>query len=142
MSREIKFRWWDRNHKRIIQSDCLLINANGKTITEWVKIGDYDYLLVAGENADLMQFTGLLDKKGKEIYEGDLIKIDGHGRIKPIIQVKWIAEKACFGFEASWVDEKNDNQLELYMYHNFKEEIMTIEIIGNIYENPELLEAR
>lgn len=72
------------------------------------------------ESTPLMQFTGLLDKNGKEIYEGDLTSCLGN---KP---KEVIFHKGCFCHK---VGEKD--------YHIFGEKDW--EIIGNIYENPELI---
>jgi uncharacterized phage protein (TIGR01671 family) len=79
------------------------------------------------ENLDeweIMQYTGLKDKNGKEIYEGDILQREGHN-YKHI--VKWWNESA--GFNLSWVCE--------CMLKGFN-----IEIIGNIHENPELLKVK
>lgn len=66
----------------------------------------------------LMQYTGLKDKNGKEIYEGDIVQL-----AQFIIEVKWVNEFSRF-------TNKDD-------YTGFFPK--NIEVIGNIYENPELL---
>lgn len=79
----------------------------------------------------LMQSTGLKDKKGKEIFEKDILDYNGRKVI-----VKWHGSYASFIYE--FVDELENRVTEwqpLYLsYYHF-------EIIGNIYENPELLEV-
>jgi len=72
--------------------------------------------------ANIMQFTGLYDKNGKEIYEADIVI--GGGCLKPI-QVKW-NQKGRWSFGEQLLDFTERTMLEL-------------EVIGNIYENPELL---
>ena len=82
-------------------------------------------------DVNLMQFTGLKDKNGKEIFEKDIVDYKGRKAI-----VKWHGSYACFIYE--FVDELKNRTTEwkpLYLsYYHF-------EIIGNIYENPELLEV-
>ena len=79
------------------------------------------------------QFTGLLDKNGKEIYEGDLIMANTPYSTEEAKQVFWDKERAGFFLKCRYAayDRKN-----LYKMSAFK-----MEIIGNIYENPELLEV-
>ena len=72
-----------------------------------------------------LQFTGLHDKNGKEIYEGDIVRIDGG--LKWIC--KWSDNHARFYFDTG-----------LHKTYDFSaQESSDFEVIGNIYENPELL---
>ena len=120
--REIKFRAWDR---RDWQQDrhSMVYYANFLAFP-----GDID------SGYDLMQYTGLKDKNGVEIYEGDILVrryapiylVDEEER-NYIGRVYWDVERASFG----WKDE-ND-------YTSFIKPSES-EVIGNIYENAELLE--
>ena len=92
---------------------------------------------VFGENAkidelELMQSTGLKDKNGKEIFEGDIVDYKGRKAV-----VKWHGSYASFIYR--FVDELNERVSEWHplflAYYHF-------EIIGNIYENKELLETK
>ena len=75
----------------------------------------------------IMQYTGMNDKKGKEIYEGDIIKFS----IQGILQANPIVIKNIWDL---YVEINHDDH-----YYQFDEE--SIEVIGNKFENPELLEG-
>ena len=82
----------------------------------------YDHI---GNGLVFMQCTGLKDKNGKLIYEGDIIKTS-----KGVANVEYDNTYAYFGLT---------NFLTVFSFDNFINE--EIEVIGNIYENPELLEV-
>lgn len=91
-----------------------------------------DYITVSPDEIELMQSTGLFDKNGKEIFEGDIVDYKGRE-----VVVKWHGFYASFIYR--FVDELNERVSEwppLFLaYYHF-------EIIGNIYENKELLETK
>lgn len=121
--REIKFRAWFKREKRWLRNDEYKITSDGKASTFGVFPSSIDIIL--------MQFTGLHDKNKKEIYENDRVSgVDinpeyGEYYFKGIIQ--WDDEKCAFSI-------KEENGKTRYM-----NEFITIEVIGNIYENPEPL---
>src|SRR3989304_9140917 len=78
---------------------------------------------------EIMQYTGLKDKNGKEIYEGDILRTNEH-----IDFIVW-NEKKC-GF--SYSNDKSNMSLPQWFEHG---QYSGTEIIGNIYENPELLKG-
>jgi len=123
--REIKFRPWATDDvgfpNRMIYDVAVFPNGRASD-----GHGDSWYGL---KNATLMQFTGLKDKDGKEIYEGDIcrVSIPLHGDREFV--VKWSEEFARFDIAISHSKNK-DEEAHWVPEH---------EVIGNIYENPELL---
>jgi uncharacterized phage protein (TIGR01671 family) len=77
------------------------------------------------------QYTGLKDKNGKEIYEGDIVESFDHGQVRQLYLVKF--NKGCFGASL-------DN-ISFYFLTFDHVCVEQIKIIGNIYENPDLLSA-
>lgn len=120
-----KYRAWDKKIK--IMSEVTLIDYRA----EFVELFNEELYLRDFSKVELMQSTGLKDKNGKEIFEKDILDYNGRKVI-----VKWHGSYACFIYD--FVDELKNRTTEwqpLYLsYYKF-------EIIGNIYENPELLEV-
>ena len=79
---------------------------------------------------------GLKDKNGKEIFEGDILKAEHHGGID-IVKVEW--DKKYAGFEFF---DKDDEPCPLTDYIDIKGFELNVEVIGNIHENPELMEMK
>jgi hypothetical protein len=123
--REIKFRAWD-DGKMIYQSDI-----------HHLSLEDYEVLRLAKffcnvrDDCKLMQYTGLKDKNGKEIYEGDILK-DG-AVVKWFDALTWDSGGSLHsGFYCSeWLEGDSD----LCYHDSFND----VEVIGNIYQNPELV---
>lgn len=76
------------------------------------------------------QYMGLKDKNGKEIYEGDIVKVFTKG--------KWRIGKVIYEHSVFTIDVTNNKELE-YGRTSIIEKL--VEVIGNIYENPELIEV-
>lgn len=110
--REIKFRVWDVERKSWMNEQDVYneVQEQGRWNPE------------RGQFYKLMQFTGLRDKNGKEIYEGDILQYTDNFN-RPITGV---VQYLGNGF---WIEEKDETH---YMPNDR-------EVIGNIYENPELI---
>lgn len=115
--RPIKFRAWDIE-KKIMYKEPYLHGPDG-TIS-YVSVGER--LPKSDMQVFLMQFTGLLDKNGKEIYEKDIIKTRWKDSKDKKIYIKEVPEMSASYFH--WFSELED---------------MEIEVIGNIHENSDLL---
>jgi len=126
--REIKFRAWDKNIETMVDPAFLQLDGNGLTAGFYENCDPEESAWETDpeilKNIILMQYTGLHDKNGKEIYEGDIIAGEVH-----TWQVKWDDEDA--GFYLSGIDGKFADWIGYA--HQF-------EVIGNIYESKELLD--
>lgn len=137
----IKFRFWSGT-KMFYDIENVLECLKQQTYHNEGFKPPHGFDHVGEENSKFMQFTGLKDKNGKEIYEGDVLKIQqqvgGSGEFpydgkkqERIVVVFWS------NFRASWsckFSELANNDLFRYVQNGGK-----CEVIGNIYENPELL---
>lgn len=121
MNREIKFRVWDKDLKRIrylnTEHDFIRFDSLGQGYYENMQTGLGEWF------SDLMQYTGLKDKNGREIYEGDicLVTILPENYKEKMVTV-WCNDRNGFRFQDEDGEVWNVNDTE-------------IEVIGNIYES-------
>lgn len=144
MSRDIKFRIYDTDEKEMFyQEDIDYIDFFTGIVFIREEDG-YDYLIDSRSDGKLMQYTGLKDKNGKEIYEGDILRCKCLKKCKldscaeKVIQYKnslieWWESGCNLGYRLR--DSKGKTMMIKPTHLN----TMEVEVIGNIYENPELL---
>lgn len=146
--REIKFRAWLKEKK--IMGEVLGIDILHKEI--FFSNEDVDcYEHVDFKNIELMQYTGLYDKNGEDIYEGDVVKLVHTGieisadRLEDLKRFVGIIkyENGIFKIvrteksliESKYFEMEQKKVSEIFIYSK----LYDLEVIGNIYENPELL---
>lgn len=136
--RQLKFRAWNTSAKQW-QTDYSALDCNGNFL---VKMSENSFDQSDGVKLIFQQYTGLKDKNGVEIYEGDVIAYTSHtktlGDVYHRRVVEWHDEVARFSMHKIG---KHTSDPKANEYSLFKaEKMQKLEIIGNIYENPELLE--
>ena len=125
-----RYRAWMKSLKWMCDVTNISFDSKFVDICQQGDTERYTEMSVEFDEITLMQSTGLFDRNGKEIFEGDIL--DYRGRKALVI---WHGSYASFIYR--FVDELQNRNTEwkpLYLAY------MKCEIIGNIYENPELLE--
>lgn len=128
--REIKFRCWDKENKEMLEVQELdyADSYDGQPMVRTTMYNDY----FDTEDMILMQYVGLKDKNGTEIYEGDVVELKAENGCCNMLG-KIIYDNYDLAFEL--IDEEGNQEALWYAEQE-------LEVIGNIYKNPELLEER
>lgn len=143
MSREIKFRAWDKDNKQMVYIDLMRLNSwDGQIDSGWYEDDEEvaHSLWLEFQEGRVMQYTGLKDKNGVEIYEGDILNI----RFRDVGRlfkweagtIKWHQPSSAFKWFSLEEDPSDANN-----YWLSEADVKSREIIGNIYSNPNLLET-
>jgi uncharacterized phage protein (TIGR01671 family) len=143
---QLKFRFWNKKEKGFVNSitskgpmlytyyiyisqfgELIAVNRSGNLdpVTDVIKLDDDDF--------DILQSTTLLDKNGKEIYVGDIVK----GNL-PEDETELIAPVA-FSPQSGYFIDSRLNEWHSVMYEWCLNVGKDVEVIGNIFENPELI---
>lgn len=125
-----RFRAWDKEFKEMVQVDALVFDEqiikatykNGNVVKEDLK------------NYILMQSTGLMEKNGKEIFEGDILSIETDEE-NVRVEVSWDSKHALFVFESKKYNEKEA------LGELLEDNSYPFKIIGNVWEDGELLDG-
>ena len=159
-----KFRVWIKTEKRMIETDDLLAidYENEVVMTQQVYFenglpDDRDIYCYDFDEIELMRSTGLQDKNGKEIFEGDVLKFNDEwneychegyvdGSVEGVNYVEVVRSEACFEFGKT---KYPDSSLFILMedeHLNFKDFIKSedfeFEIIGNVWEDGDLIDGK
>ena len=127
-----RYRAWMKSLKWMCDVTNMSFDSKFVDICQQGDTERYTEMSVEFDEITLMQSTGLFDRNGKEIFEGDILDYRGRKAL-----VRWHGSYASFIYR--FVDELQNRNTEwkpLYLAY------MKCEIIGNIYENPEFLEDK
>lgn len=149
-----RFRAWDKEIKMMIEISLIDFEMHVIRGTHW-KFGETESIKF--NDIELMQSTGLKDKNGKEIFEGDVLKFNDEwneychegyvdGSVEGVNYVEVVRSEACFEFGKT---KYPDSSLFILMedeHLNFKDFIKSedfeFEIIGNVWEDGDLIDGK
>ena len=128
-----KFRAWDKELQTML--DVSLIDFKKRVLVgEHWKFGETNFM--SFDEIELMQSTGLRDKNGKEIFEGDIVQFEDCHEVSDFLYINTgIIEWCQGGFHVT-------NRASVLMEDLLDGDSLDVTIIGNIYETPELLEDK
>ncbi|WAI57508.1 YopX family protein [Lactiplantibacillus plantarum] len=134
----IKFRAWNQIDSEYINEINAVMSLDGSHI--WWDINDSGEMKYEDDpgNYKLEQFTGLKDTSGKEIYEGDIVKVwSDMSELTMVPVINEIVSEDLFGIPGMFLKPAGQHLIEPCLHDSWSNQF---EVIGNVHENPELLE--
>jgi hypothetical protein len=131
----IRFRAWHNTWEEMCEGKRIQFDDEGN-VTTVLFIGKDLGVNAKIDEIELMQSTGLFDENDKEIFDGDILKVKIMSGQSWLETVRYNDEKAMFVSK-----EVKRKVLESPLYDLFITDLFEVEVIGNIYENPELVEV-
>lgn len=131
----IRFRAWHNTWEEMCEAKRIRFDDEGN-VTTVLFIGKNLGVNAKIDEIELMQSTGLFDENDKEIFDGDILKVKIMSGQSWLETVRYNDEKAMFVSK-----EVKRKVLESPLYDLFITDLFEVEVIGNIYENPELVEV-
>ena len=125
-----KYRAWDKHSQKMFANDELIIWNNNVYANDSKKLTCNNLKGWSIDEEYLMQSTGLKDKNDKEIFEGDIVKMSKDVYSEPTYY------EVVRHYGGAYRLESKQHGCELWLRHTY------CEVVGNIYENPELLEDK
>lgn len=130
-----KYRAWDSAKKEMFKDTFAITESGQVVVVEQESVASFpDYVFV--EHLVIMQSTGLVDRDGKIIFEGDVVQFEDCSEASDFLYINTgIIEWCQGGFHVT-------NRDSVLMEDLLDGEFLDVIIIGNVYENPELLEDK